>query len=94
MYCKCKWFFLRRYLAHGGSLETLAFSYRIGSSTAAKIIFETCAALWDVLKGEYLSPPTLEQWKEIAAEFEKRWNFPLCLGAVDGKHIAIRVSSI
>jgi hypothetical protein len=34
-------------------------------------------------------PRTEEKWKQIASNFEKRWNFPYCLGAVDGKHIEI-----
>jgi hypothetical protein len=35
-------------------------------------------------------PENAEEWKEIARGFEKRWNFPHALGALDGKHIRIR----
>lgn len=34
-------------------------------------------------------PKTEKEWKEIANEFFKLWNFPLCIGALDGKHIKI-----
>ncbi|CAH1962114.1 unnamed protein product [Acanthoscelides obtectus] len=34
-------------------------------------------------------PKCQEDWKEIADLFEARWNFPHCLGAIDGKHIDI-----
>jgi len=30
--------------------------------------------------------PTAEQWLYIAQQFEENWNFPHCLGAIDGKH--------
>lgn len=33
-------------------------------------------------------PTTSHEWKEVAKQFEK-WNFPHCVGAVDGKHITI-----
>lgn len=34
--------------------------------------------------------PGLALWQEVAEGFAKRWNFPNCLGAVDGKHIQIK----
>jgi hypothetical protein len=34
-------------------------------------------------------PKTEEEWKCIAKDFDDKWNFPHCLGAVDGKHIQI-----
>lgn len=34
-------------------------------------------------------PESEEDWKVIAKQFEERWNFPNCLGCVDGKHIEI-----
>lgn len=30
------------------------------------------------------------EWVETAKDFEQKWNFPHCLGAVDGKHVEIR----
>lgn len=34
-------------------------------------------------------PKTTAEWKNIALNFQVKWNFPHCLGAVDGKHIQI-----
>lgn len=34
-------------------------------------------------------PNTEEEMKKIANEFKNKWQFPNCLGAVDGKHIVI-----
>jgi len=38
----------------------------------------------------YLPQPTTEMWKTIARRFKERWQFPHCIGALDGKHIMIK----
>lgn len=39
---------------------------------------------------EMMPTPTEEMWKEIANDFYSIWNFPNCLGALDGKHVTIQ----
>lgn len=34
-------------------------------------------------------PTTEYEWEKIADSFQEKWNFPNCLGAVDGKHVRI-----
>lgn len=35
-------------------------------------------------------PSTTADWMNIADTFDKMWNFPHCLGALDGKHILMQ----
>lgn len=32
-------------------------------------------------------PSTQEMWNDISSKFDELWNFPNCIGAVDGKHV-------
>ena len=34
--------------------------------------------------------PTAQDFKKITSEFYEKWNFPNCVGALDGKHICIK----
>ena len=78
-------------MATGETFRSLAFSYRIGRQTVGKIIEEVCQVLWDQLAPTHMrAPQTEDDWKVIAANFEERWNFPNCIGALDGKHVLIK----
>uniref|UniRef100_A0A3P9KWN5 DDE Tnp4 domain-containing protein n=1 Tax=Oryzias latipes TaxID=8090 RepID=A0A3P9KWN5_ORYLA len=79
-----------RFLSTGDSYRTIASSFRLGVSTVASIVRETCDALWHFLRDEHLPVPTEEMWRSTARRFHERWNFPNCLGAMDGKHIFIQ----
>lgn len=35
-------------------------------------------------------PSTEEHWLRISEEYENKWNFPHCVGAIDGKHIQLQ----
>lgn len=72
-------------------MASLAMSYRLGKSTVSGIIQDTCEAIWEVLQGRVLFQPSQQGWKEIAGEFLEKWNFPHCIGAIDGKHVMIQV---
>ena len=38
----------------------------------------------------FQTPSSAEEWTSIAREFHTKWNFPNCLGALDGKHVLLR----
>ncbi|XDV13001.1 hypothetical protein PO909_001525 [Leuciscus waleckii] len=79
-----------RFLATGESFTSLNFQFRVGKSTISQIVTETCEALYQALAKDYLKTPTTEEeWLDIAQDFHQKWQFPHCLGALDGKHINI-----
>ncbi len=79
-----------RFLATGDSQQSLSYSFRVGKSTTSNVISETCKAICNALKNNYLSAPTSsEDWLQIASTFEETWNMPHVVGAIDGKHIRI-----
>ena len=81
-----------RYLATGDAFSTIAASYRMSDVTVGRIIKETCRVLWERLLAEgYIKcPVNSSEWRQVAAQFETRWNFPNCVGAIDGKHVIIQ----
>ena len=81
-----------RNLASGDAQTTIASSYHVSPPVVSRIVRETCYAIWTELRnhGYLIVPSNEESWKSIASEFETKWNFPHCLGAIDGKHVIMQ----
>ena len=81
-----------RYLVTGDAQISIANSYRVSPTSVGRIIAETCEVLWIVLRqtGYLKCPATMREWKNIAQNFEEMWNFPNCVGAIDGKHVVMQ----
>ncbi|XP_041983237.1 putative nuclease HARBI1 [Aricia agestis] len=79
-----------RYLVSGMDLEDLKFTCAIAPCTLGGIIIETCEAIIAALKENIQVPRSSEEWCRVAEGFQNRWNFPHCIGSVDGKHINIQ----
>ena len=80
-----------RYLATGDAQTTIAANFRISPTSIGRIIEETCPEIWNALVEDYIAPSkSSEDWKKVANTFEENWNFPNCIGALDGKHVVIQ----
>ena len=79
-----------RYLASGDSQASIGFSYRIASSTICGIVNGTCKAIVECLAEFLQAPSSAEERTSIADDFHRLWQFPNCLGAIDGKHVVIK----
>lgn len=79
-----------RYLASGNSYRSIGYSYRMGERTVSNIVKEVSQAIWNVMQPMYLPIPTEEQWKSIEIDYRENWQFPHCIGAIDGKHVVIK----
>ena len=80
-----------RFLATGESYKSIGLAFRVGHATVSKIVPETCKAIITAYAEQWIKTPrTQEEWNRVAEGFERRWNLPHCVGALDGKHIRIR----
>ena len=81
-----------KYIFAGTSKIDLSGMFRISKTTISRIINETCLVLWNVLfaKKFLAHPENGNQWEAVALEFERKWNFHHCIGAMDGKHIVMQ----
>lgn len=69
----------------------MAFQYRVSGPTICRIVRQVTEAIWAQMASDYAkAPSTPEEWRRIASEFQRKWQFPNCLGALDGKHVRIQ----
>ena len=80
-----------RHLASGAKYTDLQYSWRIPNNSISIFVKEVCKAICDEFMDEVMKPPSTEaEWQAIADGFLTRWNFPNCLGALDGKHVGVK----
>ena len=65
--------------------------FRVAHNTISVIVRQTYEAILAEYGDEVLQCPRIsDAWKQVAPEYSSRWNFHHTLGAIDGKHVAIR----
>ena len=74
------------------------FSYLRMTATTFESILQIVgpriSEIGETLKSEFVKFSANEkEWRGIAKRFESRWNFPRCLGAIDGKHVILQAPS-
>ena len=80
-----------RLLATGEMYRSLRFQFRISVSAICSAVRQLFNAMKEHLVPKYVKiPSTDEEWMQIADTFEKKWNFPICVGAVDGKDVVMQ----
>ncbi|CAH1992783.1 unnamed protein product [Acanthoscelides obtectus] len=79
-----------RFLSTEADYQTLFFNFRIGHSTIHKIINHTANVIWETLGNIVMPQPTTQLLQYCANKFESTWNFPNCVGAIDGKYVTIQ----
>ena len=80
-----------RYFASGNSYSSMKFGWRVPHNTISLTIREVCKAIQEEYMDELMTCPTTpDAWRAIANQYMHRWNFPNTVGAIDGKHIAIK----
>ena len=66
------------------------YQYRVSEVSISRFIPEVCDTIIDNLMDEYMSLPDSEdKWLSTANEYEETWQFPNCVGALDGEHIPL-----
>ena len=80
-----------RHLSTGDSYKTLMYGFRAAHNTISLLVREVCEAIVAEYAEEVIAcPTTAQEWKQIAEQFADKWQFHHTVGALDGKHIAIK----
>lgn len=61
----------------------------MGVATVSKIERETIKVIWEKLQPFHMKIPDKNDFRKIAEDYYNIWNFPNCIGAVNGKPVRI-----
>ncbi|XP_053692619.1 putative nuclease HARBI1 [Sabethes cyaneus] len=77
------------FLACGDLQRHIASCYRVSKQYTGIIIDLVCEAICRALK-DTVPEHSESMFLNVANGFNRKWNFPNCIGAIDGKHVAIK----
>ena len=78
------------FLATGETYKSLLYQYRVSEVSISRFVPEVCQVIIGSFMEEYMSlPDSKEKWLSVAKKFEEKWQFPNCIGAIDGKHVSL-----
>ena len=77
-------------LATGSYFNTIGHLFGISEASASCICDEVCAVVASKLLKIFVRLPAGPELSEVINDFEERWGFPQCAGAIDGSHIPIK----
>ena len=80
-----------KYLAYGETYASLEKQFRVSASAISIFVPKVCMAIYQSLRDDHMKMPrTAAEWEAISRQFRDRWQMVQCIGALDGKHVAIR----
>lgn len=61
----------------------------MGVTTVSIIVKEVVKVIWEELQPCHMKVPEETDFRKIADDYYNIWNFPNCVGSIDGKHIRV-----
>ena len=76
-------------LSTNADYRTIGHLFGVAKGTACVVANEVCCAVVEELFRKYVKIPSGKHFDEVVEEFENKWGFSHCAGAVAGSHIPI-----
>ena len=73
-----------RFVTSGESYRASEYHFRVLHSLICNIVPEVMEAIYQEFQDALQCPNTPEQWKQVADDFFQKWQYPNCIGVVDG----------
>ena len=77
-------------LATCGEYRTIGHLFGVVRSTVCVIVHDTCGAIVNVFKSQYIQFPTGANLQQVINGFESKCQMIQCAGAIDGSHIQVK----
>ena len=66
------------------------YQYRVSEVSVSGLVPVVCQVIAESVMEGYMSlPDSKEKWLSVTKEFGEKWQFPNCVGVIDGKHVLL-----